>query len=71
MINKKASETETETLRKYCDMYLYAMLGNSELEERWWINPNKGFGGETPEKVFRDSPFTVYSYLVSRAEGEW
>lgn len=58
-------------LKKRCDALLQAMLGRQDLVDRWWTGSNKGFNGETPEKVFDRDPDQVYSYLIRCAEGEW
>lgn len=32
---------------------LFAMFGRHELVDQWWISPNKGFDGKTPDEVYQ------------------
>lgn len=62
---------ENDRTRQRCEALLISMLGREDLAIRWWHTPNKFFKGETPEKIYSDSPTRVYEYLISCAEGEW
>lgn len=58
-------------LRKQCNALLFAMIGNKELVEKWWISPNLAFEGETPETVFAKNPRQVFNYLWGSCDGYW
>ena len=59
-----------ELMRKRCDAVLLALVGSTELAERWWISYNKAFN-QSPEKEFENNPNEVYNYLMRHAHGEW
>lgn len=59
-----------DIMRKRSEALAIAMLGN-ELAEKWWSNPNRKFNGITPNQQWENDPDSVYSYLMSSAEGEW
>lgn len=59
-----------ELMRKRCDAVLLALVGSTELAERWWVSHNKAFD-QTPEKQFDENPDKVYNYLMRHAHGEW
>lgn len=40
-----------------------ALLGDTGLVADWWKSPNKAFNGETPEKVFQETPEEVQEYV--------
>ena len=47
--------------KKMCDMLLHALLGNPELESKWWNTPNKAFNKLPPNT---QSIVDVYYYLL-------
>ena len=57
-------------IRARCDALVVAMVGK-DMAEKWWLSPNKAFGGDTPEQMYSVAPSAVYAYLMRSAEGEW
>lgn len=53
-----------------CEAVLHAMLNNPEIETKWWSSHNKRFG-RTPQEQWEIDYMSVYTYLMSTAEGEW
>jgi len=49
------------------DGLLFAMLGDSQLVERWWYSPNKAFDSERPIDVFVLEPDRVRDYVMRMA----
>lgn len=52
--------------------YLFAMLGSTELVEKWWSSPNKNWNGDTPLSVYdRGGQDEVKAYVLMCSEGGW
>jgi hypothetical protein len=52
--------------------YLFAMLGSTELVEKWWTGPNKHWQGETPLAVYdRGGQDEILDYVISCSQGGW
>lgn len=52
--------------------YLFAMLGSTELVEKWWLSPNKNWNGETPLSVYdRGGQDEVMVYVQTCSQGGW
>lgn len=45
------------------DEMLLEILGSKELVAQWWDSPNRAFGEDTPEQVFRERPDNVVMYI--------
>ena len=61
----------TEQTLKECNALLFAMIGNKELVEVWWLSSNLAFGGKTPESVFLYDPNSVLRYIWGSCDGYW
>ena len=61
----------TEQTRRQCDALLFAMIGNKELVEVWWLSPNLAFKGKTPESVFLYDSKSVLAYVWGSCDGYW
>jgi hypothetical protein len=59
-----------EILRARSEALVIAMLGK-DLAVKWWDNSNRKFNGITPNQQWEKDPESVYSYLMTSAEGEW
>ena len=60
-----------EIMRSMCDEMLLALLGNVELQEKWWASQNKYFNNRTPNEVWLDKPTSVFGYLNSMCSGDY
>lgn len=69
-ISIESIATDLEIMRARCDALVISLVGR-KMADKWWTGPNKAFGGETPEQMYREAPNDVYAYLMKSAEGEW
>lgn len=53
---------------------LLALLGNSDLVDRWWDSPNRAFEGETPNQIYWSSDEgrqRVANYIADHVQGTY
>lgn len=55
-------------LKEQLNRALLAMLGDGELVRRWWVSPNRHWGGTTPDQVWRVDPLEVKQYIINQLE---
>lgn len=55
---------EDKTKRKL-NVFLFAMLGNDDLVNRWWESPNLAFENKTPNEVYEENEQQVIDYVLS------
>jgi len=54
--------------------YLFAMLGDTSLVEKWWTGPNKHWNDETPLSVYDrgiEGQREVMEYVLQCSYGGW
>jgi hypothetical protein len=54
--------------------YLFGMLNDTSLVEKWWTKPNKHWNGETPLSVYdrgREGQQEVMEYVLQCSYGGW
>lgn len=56
--------TNEDNLKKRCNILLFALLGNTELVDKWWKSKNIAFGLKTPEEQLLSDSEAVYKYLL-------
>jgi len=60
------------TARERGDVLLAALFPcQSELQEKWWISPNKAFGESTPLEILDQDPDCVLKYLYCQFSGDY
>lgn len=63
----KNTEPGTEVIVKpIINRMLYAMIGRSDLVERWWHTKNLAFDGKTPDQIYQvdaNGRKSVYNYV--------
>lgn len=45
--------------------------GQIELQERWWLSPNRAFDNKTPEQMLDENPGRVVQYLLGQFNGDY
>ena len=53
-----------DNLKKRCNVLLLALLGNTELVDKWWQSKNIAFDLKTPEQQWFVDSEAVYNYLL-------
>ena len=52
--------------------YLFAMLGSTELVEKWWTGPNNHWAGATPISIYdQGRQKEIMDYVLTCSEGGW
>lgn len=69
-MDQNTAITREQVLRKRSEMLVIALVGK-DLSDNWWNSQNKAFELKTPNEKWKENYETVYSYLMSHAEGEW
>lgn len=58
--------------KQFCDSMLQSLFPNQpELQQKWWVSPNKAFDNKTPEVVFDEDASRVATYLWSHLSGDY
>ena len=55
----------------YTDEYLHnvllSILGTEELVSQWWSSPNKAFGDQTPDEIYKHGDASsVVAYILNQ-----
>lgn len=67
-IEQPSEESEKDKkIKRALNKSLLALLGSEDLVNRWWVSPNKAFGGETPVSAFAKNKKDVVTYVLAAA----